>query len=191
MLRLIWRTILGGFALALAIPFASFVLGAGLLADPGLRAAIGGFIRAGFASGVRELVYGLSPEAMLVGSLAVAKVLLLVVTVPPVLAALVGETFRFRAAAWYGGAGGVLSAALPWLSHPEVKASPHAAALLGEGRVVGVLFVTGAASGLVYWAIAGRSAGRTPPPREDAEPPRIARAEPAARLTAPDRTGRS
>lgn len=186
MLRLIWRTILGGFALALAIPFASVVLGASVVADPSLRAAFGDFIRVGFVSGAWDLLYSLSPEVMLDGALALAKLVLLVVTVPPMLTALIGETFRFRAAAWYGGASGVLSASLPWLSHPEVKASPHAAALLGEGRVIGVLFVTGAASGLIYWAIAGRSAGRRPPAREEAGPPPL-----PTLLTAPDRTGRS
>lgn len=183
MLRLIWRLLLGSFALMLAIPFGSFVLGAGILADPTLRGLVGSFVRAGITSGFWDLVTTFSPDGVIEATLAFAKAVLVVLTVPPCLAALIGETLRFRAAAWYGGFSGLLTASLPWIAHggPKFPADPMAAS--GEGRLATMLFLAGAASGLVYWAIAGWSAGfrarrKTPralelPAPEEIEPPAL------------------
>jgi hypothetical protein len=49
---------------------------------------------------------------------------------------------------------GALTAALPWLARSRVSD----VALAAEGRITALLFLAGAASGLVYWLVAGRSA---------------------------------
>jgi hypothetical protein len=73
---------------------------------------------------------------------------------PPVVAAIVGELGGWRSFAWYGGASGLIAAAIAFLGHSSARL-PNAA----ENKIMLLLFVTGAVSGLVYWAIAGRSAG--------------------------------
>jgi hypothetical protein len=60
---------------------------------------------------------------------------------------------------WYAGGAGAVTALLPWLGRARVGRFAEAA-LQAEGRITALLFLTGATTGLVYWAIAGRSAGR-------------------------------
>jgi hypothetical protein len=78
-----------------------------------------------------------------------------ILVVPPIVAAAIGEAAGLRSFAWYGGVSGALAAGLAWLGHP-LGVSPDAA----ETKLFLLLFVTGAVAGLVYWAIAGRSAKR-------------------------------
>jgi hypothetical protein len=80
-----------------------------------------------------------------------------ILVAPPALAALMGELAGWRSFAWYGGASGLLAAAIAFLGHPGTRATSAA-----ENKIMLLLFVTGAISGLVYWAIAGRSTGRSP-----------------------------
>jgi drug/metabolite transporter superfamily protein YnfA len=77
-----------------------------------------------------------------------------ILVIPPVVAAMVGEAAGLRSFAWYGGASGLLAAGIAWLGHPA-GVRPDAA----ETKLLLLLFVTGAVAGLVYWAIAGRTAG--------------------------------
>ena len=86
-----------------------------------------------------------------------------ILVAPPALVAVIGEVLGWRALLWYAGGSGALTALLPWLGRARSgMARATEAALPAEGRITLILFLTGAASGLVYWAIAGRSAGVRP-----------------------------
>ena len=76
------------------------------------------------------------------------------IVLPPLVAAIVGEVAGLRSFVWYGGAAGVLTAAIAWLGH-AASHSPDPT----ETKLLLLLFLTGAVAGLVYWAIAGRGAG--------------------------------
>lgn len=193
MLRLIWRLLLGSFALMLAIPFGSFVLGGGILADPSLRDLVGSFVRASISSGLWDIVTTLSPDGAIEAVLAFAKSVLIVLTVPPVLVAVIGEVLGLRASAWYGGASGLITASLPWIARGGPKFPIDPLAATGEGRLATMLFLSGAASGLVYWAIAGWSAGsrRKRHLRRDMLAPPLAEPPALPALTGPDRTAQN
>ncbi|MFO1150772.1 MAG: hypothetical protein U1E62_20545 [Alsobacter sp.] len=79
---------------------------------------------------------------------------LFVLVLPPVLAGLVGEVAGARSFVFYGGLSGALAAGIAWLGHPA--ATPPDAA---DTKVLLLVFLTGAVAGLVYWALAGRTAG--------------------------------
>ncbi len=81
-----------------------------------------------------------------------------VLVAPPFVAAVIGELAGWRSFVWYGASAGVLAAARAFLGHPlGARLDP------AETRVMLLLFLTGAVSGLVYWAIAGRSASGAAP----------------------------
>lgn len=84
----------------------------------------------------------------------------MLVCLPPAIVGLSGAMLRARGILWYGAGCGILTAALPWLARGAVR--PGAPGFVAaEARLTLVLFVAGASSGLVYWLIAGRRAGRT------------------------------
>ena len=138
----IGRWLLAGFALMLAIPAGALVLGAGVLLDPVTRETVGSLGLVGFLSGLSDLASGLPPDVLIAAFAAFARALGVLLVLPPVAAAVIGEVLGWRSAAWYG------------------RPPTGSGALAAEGRVLAVLFVAGAASGLVYWLIAGRDAGR-------------------------------
>ena len=194
MLRTIWRLLLGSFALMLAIPFGTFVLGSGILADPALRAAFGKLGLAAIQAAAWSLVSDLSPEAIVAAVIAFTKALVVLLALPPTLAAVIGETFRWRSASWYAGASGLLTAALPWIARGSPRVPVDPASLPNESRLAAVLLIAGSASGHVYMAISGWNAGRRrerPQPPAHPTPPASEAVAPAAALSAPDRTGRS
>lgn len=153
-MRLLERLFIGGLALVLAIPCGALVLACGVLLDPDGSEAIG---RLGMR-GLIDLASGVSPEMTLMVLAALAQGVAVLLVAPPVLGAIIGEALRLRALAWYGGASGCLTAILPWLARPGVRPQAGHEALAAEGRLTAILFVVGAASGLVYWLVAGRSA---------------------------------
>lgn len=158
-MRFLGRLFVGSLALALAIPCGALVLGAGVLLDPVSRDVLGRLGLYGLLSGLSDIAAGLPPEVAVSAAVAFVQALFVLLAVPPSLVALVGETLGLRTLAWYCGASGFLTAVLPWLARGGAGRPQEQAALAAEGRVVGILFLTGAASGLVYWAIAGRDAG--------------------------------
>lgn len=154
------RWLLAGFGLMLAIPAGALVLGAGALLDPVSREMVGSLGLVGFLSGLSDLASGLPPDVLVAAFAAFARALGVLLVLPPVAAAVIGETFGWRSAAWYGGASGAATALLPLVARGGVRPPAGSGALAAEGRVLAILFLTGAASGLVYWLIAGRDAGR-------------------------------
>jgi hypothetical protein len=96
---------------------------------------------------------------------------LAIVVVPVLLTALIGEVARFRSFIWYIAAPAALTAAIPWLARAaraagsaaiRDAATRSAATQADEARLALLLFLSGALSGFIYWAVAGRDAGTRP-----------------------------
>ncbi|GEP09579.1 hypothetical protein [Methylobacterium gnaphalii] len=162
-MRLLGRLVLGSVALVLAVPCGALVLAAGVLLDPVSRDTVGALGLIGIIEGIDDMAAGLPPDVAIGAMVAFLRALAILLLLPPALVALIGETLRLRALAWYGGATGLLTAALPWIARGGVKPPSGQDALVAEGRVMAVLFLAGAASGLVYWMVAGRSAAEGRP----------------------------
>ncbi|GJD28945.1 hypothetical protein PMNALOAF_0177 [Methylobacterium adhaesivum] len=154
-MRFLGRVFVGSVALVLAIPCGALVLGLGAMLDPVSRAVLGSLGLVGLFEGLDDLASGVGPETILFALAAFARALFLLLVVPPVLVAVVGETLNWRAAAWYGAGTGILTALVPWLARNAARAG-GTQAFAQEGRITAILFLTGAASGLVYWLVAGR-----------------------------------
>jgi hypothetical protein len=102
---------------------------------------------------------------------------LAVVVAPILITALIGEVARLNSFIFYVCAPAILMACLPWLARNARTAGGSsirdaAAHSLGvqvnEARLALLLFLSGALSGFIYWAVArpdhGGSAPATPPP---------------------------
>ncbi|MCJ2031629.1 hypothetical protein MKK50_19860 [Methylobacterium sp. J-043] len=153
------RLLLAAFALIVAIPAGALTLGSGVLLDPGFREALGELGLVGLLAGLSDLAQGVPPDMAVMAVLLFAQALSLLLSLPPTLAALVGETLGLRSPFWYGGASGGLTALLPWLARGGPPPAAGSVASAAEARLAAILLVTGAVSGLVYWLIAGRSVG--------------------------------
>jgi hypothetical protein len=149
------RLIVVIIALAVAITAGLLFLSVAGLAVPATRelaadAGIGAFLS------MMASIFGPDgPNPMVAvavgGFVALLAALLLL---PPVLVALVGEVAGLRSYVWYAGGAGVLTMAIAWMGQPAGERLDAA-----DGKIMLLLFLTGAVSGLVYWAIAGRSTG--------------------------------
>ncbi|RDJ20584.1 hypothetical protein DWF00_08060 [Bosea caraganae] len=147
----------------LLIPFALLVaMGAGLFAlliasvvSPDIALLIGG--------GFERLVWALLDQAgsgfdpgptaeaafTLLGRLGFA-----IMVAPVVIVAVASELFRLRSGLIQSGLTGLLAALLP-LAMLRLARTPSPAEL----QIIAALFLVGAATGFVYWLIAGRGAG--------------------------------
>ncbi|ACA18896.1 conserved hypothetical protein [Methylobacterium sp. 4-46] len=164
-MQLIGRLVAVGFALLLALPVGALLLGLGALVDPVLRDVVGQLGLAAIESVLAELAAGYPPDpGMVEAVLDAGRAVLLLVAVPPILNAVMGEVLGWRALTWYAGATGFLTALLPWLMR-GVRGGAGGPAGLAEGRVTALLFLAGAGAGLVYWLLAGRRAGGAAAPR--------------------------
>ena len=92
---------------------------------------------------------------------------------PILITALIGEVARLNSFIFYVLAPAALSAALPWLMRNARAAGSAAirdAAMrsaenqASEGRLALLLFLSGALSGFIYWAVACRASGGKPLP---------------------------
>jgi hypothetical protein len=156
-MRFLGRFLLLAIGLGLAIPFGFLALLVGVMLDPAARDLLGTLSLASVEAIVADLAEGgLADAESLSLFVELWAGLTTLVVAPPTFAALVGEVAGWRSFAWYGGAAGALAAALPWLARSRMAE----AALPAEGRITGLLFLAGAVSGLVYWLVAGHSAGR-------------------------------
>jgi hypothetical protein len=165
-MRLLGRLLLGAFALVLAIPAGAVALTLALLLDPGANAWLTNGALAGFDTAMGDLAAGLPPEGFLLLVAGLAQALFVLLCVPPALVGLVGEVLGRRGLLWYGAGCGLLTAALPWLVRGASRPGTSGLAA-AEARLTLILFVVGGCAGLVYWLIAGRSAGGA---RETLEP---------------------
>jgi len=155
-MNVLGRLFVACLALLLAIPAGAGVLVLALVLDPVAGAWLTAGALAGIDGALADLSAGLPPEGLALLLAGLAQVLFWLLVVPPLLVAAVGETLRLRGTAWYGLGCGLLTAALPWLGRGAARLG---SAPLAEARLTAVLFLAGAAAGLVYWLIAGRHAG--------------------------------
>ena len=155
------RLLLGAFALMLAVPTGFVVLVLALLVDPTAQAWLTGGALAGLDMALSDLSAGLPPEGLILFVAGLAKALFVLLFVPPALVGLGGEILGRRGLLWYGAGCGLLTAALPWLTRGAMRtgAGRDPGLLAAEARLTVLLFGVGASAGLVYWLIAGRSAG--------------------------------
>ena len=147
----------------LLIPFAVIVaMGTGLIAlmivsvsSPEMARLLGG----GFGQLV-DALFGLADSGLDVEPTALAAINLVgrlglaSIVAPVVLVAIGSELFRMRSGLIQSGLTGLLAAVLP-LALLGLSRTPSGP----EMRVIGALYLVGAASGFVYWLIAGRDAG--------------------------------
>ncbi len=123
--------------------------------DAGLISSFGGFLD------VLQTVFNeLPPDeavSLFAGFLWTAA--LMICIVPLVVVALIGEAAGARSLIWYGGATGLLAAAMPWLMRAAFHLTEATRAKPLELRLALLFFLTGTAAGLIYWLICGRRAG--------------------------------
>jgi hypothetical protein len=160
------RLFLGTFALLLAVPTGFAVLIVALLVDPAAQSWLTGGALAGLDMALSDLSAGLPPEGLILFVAGLAKALFVLLVVPPACVGLGGEILARRGLLWYGAGSGLLTAALPWLTRGAMRSGGSGRnldlapdLLAAEARLTAILFVVGAGAGLVYWLVAGRSAG--------------------------------
>lgn len=154
-MRLIARLFVAAFALAAAVTAGFLFIVIAGLTEPAMQELFAGLGFAGFFALFDAIWSEGSPDAMVLAiGAALWTLTLTVVVLPPVIAAVVGEIGGFRSSVWYGGASGAVSAAVPWAARAWTGQASEA-----ELRITLILFLAGCLSGLVYWLIAGRSAG--------------------------------
>nr|WP_183434534.1 hypothetical protein [Methylobacterium sp. R2-1] len=158
-MRMLGRLLLAAFAVMMAIPAGTLALTAGVLLDPSFREAFGRLGLVGLLAGLSDFAAGVPPEVAVMAAIGLAQALGLLLILPPALTALIGEMLGLRSPVWYGGASGGLTALLPWLARGSVARPSGSEAAAAEGRLAAILLLAGAVSGLVYWLIAGRTAG--------------------------------
>lgn len=150
------------FALLIATGASSLFFLVASLIDPVMATLTGHTLFVGFWTFIDAVFSAEDPTPIVIGAFqAVGRLAFTLIVFPPLVVALMGEVLRFKSLAWYAGATGVLTAAVPFILRGEARV-----ASAGEWHVSLVLGLTGAVAGFVYWAIAGREAARkaaTPP----------------------------
>ena len=160
-MSIVGRALLLVAGLVLAIPAGALTLMIGIAREPAAQELIGALGVASFEAILEGVPFDDAPE-MVAGTLELGlwTLSMSLVVLPPTLVALMGEIAGTRSFVWYGGAGGLLTAALPWLVRGDIPTGAMSPALAAEGRLTALLFLTGAVAGLTYWLVAGRTAGR-------------------------------
>ncbi len=154
------------FALMLAMGAAMFAIMIASVVSPELAQLVGGGMHALFAAVFDELADGYDPTLRANSALALAgRLALAIIVIPVVLVAISSELFGLRSAVAQITATGALTAFLP-LAMLRLGRAPTAT----EGKVIAALFLIGAASGLMYWLVAGRKAGGIKPQAISAPP---------------------
>ena len=147
----------------LLIPFALlFAIGAGMFAlliasviSPDLGLLIGGGFERLMAALFDMAAQGFDPGPTADAAFSLLGRLGFAILVAPVLLVAIGsELFRLRSGLIQSGLTGVLAALLP-LAMLGLSRAPTVAEL----QIISALFLVGAATGFVYWVIAGRGAG--------------------------------
>ena len=155
-MRLIGRLVfLIPLALLFAIPAGMLALGTAAVFDPVVALFSGEVVWAGLWSLMDRLSAVDDPAPVIEGAFTgLSKAAATLLVAPPLFVGVVGELAGLRSALWYGGATGVVTAAIPWVVRASERApTPE------EIHITLALFATGAAAGLVYWIIAGQNAG--------------------------------
>jgi hypothetical protein len=156
-----------GLILAVAAGFL-FLLIAGLT-EPAGRKVLEGLGWMFLAAARSDAMLGDPPGSYLALAARIMWWAMLAIVVAPILVtALVGEAARLRSFVWNVGAPAVLTAAIPWLARAARSAGSaairdaatrSAETQADEARLALLLFLSGAVSGFIYWAVSGREAG--------------------------------
>jgi hypothetical protein len=152
------RAILSVFGMTVGIAAALVVLPAAALIDPATREAGAAFAHFAFFSMADSALERSSAVAVAELARFVWTVLVAVCVIPLVLTVLVGAAAGVHSLAWYAGGTGVFAALSPWIARAAFHSAKAASASAAEMRFAFVFFLTGAAAGLVFWLLAGRSA---------------------------------
>lgn len=145
-------------ALLIAIGASSFFLMVAAMIDPVMATLTGDTLFVGFWAFVDAVFSAENPQPIVSEAfLAVGRLVFTLLVFPPLLVAVVSEVLGMRSVVWYAGAVGVLTAAVPWILRGAARVGSPL-----ELHVSLVIGLTGAVAGLVYWAIAGQSAGKPP-----------------------------
>ena len=153
--------ILSLFGLIMAIAAALVVLPIASLLDPATRrggAAFAQFVVLAIAdAGLAESPAAAAAELARFVWTAVFAVCVL----PLVLTVLIGAAARVHSLIWYAGATGIVAAIAPWVARAALHTTKAVSASPAELRFAFVFFLTGAASGFVFWLLAGHGAGKS------------------------------
>jgi len=150
------------FGLLIAIGASGIFLMVASIVDPVMATLTGDTLLVGFWSFVDAVFSADDPEPVVTEAfLAVGRLAFTLLVFPPLLVAILSEVLGLRSLVWYAAATGVLTAAVPWILRGAARVGSPA-----ELHVSLVLGLAGAVAGLVYWAVAGQSAGR---PAQDAD----------------------
>ncbi len=146
------------FALLIAIGVSGTFFLIASIVDPVMAVLTGDTLFVGFWSLV-DAVFSVEDPGPIVEDafLAVGRIMFTLLIFPPLLIAVISEVLGMRSPLWHTLATAVLTAAVPWILRGAARVANPA-----ELHVSLVLALTGAAAGLVYWAIAGREAGGRP-----------------------------
>jgi hypothetical protein len=150
--------ILSLFGLIVAIAAALVVLPIACLLDPVTRQAAVAFAHFAFFS----LADPGFPESPAVAAAELARfvwtAIVAVCVVPPAITALTGAVAGVHSLVWYVGATGFIAALAPWAARTALGTAKAVSASPAEMRFAFAFFLTGAASGFVFWLLAGRGA---------------------------------
>jgi len=147
------------FSLLIAVGMSSLFFLVASMVDPVMATLTGDTLFVGFWTFVDAVFSSEDPGPVVTHAFeTVGRIAFTLLVFPPLIVAIISEVLGMRSLAWYAGATGVLTAAIPWILRGSARvANPD------ELHVSLVLGLTGAVAGFVYWAIAGRDAGRRPP----------------------------
>ena len=148
------------FGLTVAIAAALVVLPVASLLDPVTRQAGAAFAHFAFFS-LAEPGLAESPAVAVFEMARFAWTAIVAVCVVPLaITVLIGAVARVHSLLWYAGATGSIAALAPWVARAAVGTVKAVSANPAELRFAFVFFLTGAASGFVFWLLAGREIRR-------------------------------
>ncbi len=147
------------FGLTVAVAVALIVLPVACLLDPVTRQAGAAFTHFAFFS-LADFGFVQSPAFV---AAEVARFLwfsvIAVCVIPLAITVLIGAAARAHSLIWYAGGTGFMAALAPWVARAGLGSARAVDASPAKLRFALVFFLTGAASGFVYWLLAGRAAG--------------------------------
>ena len=156
------RAIVVFFGLLVAIAAGLIVLPVATALDPAARRAAAAFAHFAFFSVAESGAYGSPAFAAAELTRFVWTALVAVCVTPLAITVLVGEIARVRSFVWYVGATGLFAASAPWFARAAFNTMRVVSASPEELRFAFLFFLTGAVSGLVYWALCGRGGNGGP-----------------------------
>lgn len=158
-----WRVaiILCGFTVAAGAGAIFLVIAA--LFDPATRDAGFAATMNGFFLIFEEALEGGAPEDAFLALAAAARAVVVAVCIAPLaVVALIGEAAGARALVWYSGGCGLLAAAAPWIARAARGLDVTRVATPVETRFALLFFLTGVATGAIYWLISAPVKGTAP-----------------------------